>query len=69
MAVIKKKDLKQMSDEELNEKILELRKELIKENAQIATGTTPKNPGNVRLMKKTIARIKTIMKMKKKEEA
>jgi len=57
MAVINKKELKNMRNEDLENKLNDLRKELIKENAQIAVGTTPKSPGQVKQMKKTIARI------------
>jgi len=49
-----------MSKEDLNTKLVELKKELIKVNAQISTGTTPKSPGQVRQIKKNIARILTI---------
>ena len=58
---MKIKDLRSMSREDLNSKLLELRKELIKHNAQIATGTTPKSPGQIREIKKTIAKIMTIV--------
>ena len=54
---MKMKDIRSLPEKELNEKINEIHKELMKSNAQIALGATPKNPGNVRLMKKTIARI------------
>jgi len=57
-------DLRQMNNAELDEKLVELRKELIKHNAQISTGTTPKSPGQVREVKKTIAKILTIKKTK-----
>lgn len=66
MAKIKTKDLRAMPKKELEEKINELRKELMKENAQVATGTIPKNPGNIRNIKKTIARIHTILAEGKK---
>jgi large subunit ribosomal protein L29 len=62
MALINKKDLKNMSKEELRSKFQDLKKELIKENAQIAVGTTPKSPGKVKQMKKTIARIIPLLK-------
>jgi len=58
---MKIKDLRSMSKEDLNSKLIELRKELIKHNAQIAVGTTPKSPGQVRGVKKTIAKIMTIV--------
>lgn len=59
MARIKNKEIQGMSDEDLNKKLEELRKELIKENSQIATKTMPKNPGGVKNTKKIIAQILT----------
>lgn len=59
MAIIKKTELKQMDEKTRNSKLAELRKELIKANAQIAMGTIPENPGKIREIKKTIARINT----------
>jgi large subunit ribosomal protein L29 len=63
---MKIKDLRSMSDEELKLKLTELRKELIKSNAQIATGTTPKSSGQIKQAKKMIARILTLQKEKQK---
>ena len=57
-----------MSEKQLDERMIELRKELIKVNAQVSTGTVPENPGNVKNIKKTIARILTIKTQKKEEE-
>jgi ribosomal protein L29 len=56
---MKSKELRTLAPLELTQKITELRKELMKHNAQIATGTTPKSPGQIRQSKKTIARIHT----------
>jgi len=53
-----------MPTSELSQKLDELRKELIKENAAVASGTTPKNPGSLRAMKKNIARILTLIHQK-----
>jgi len=58
---MKFKELKTLPKTELSQKKSELYRELIKENAQIAIGTALKNPGKVRLAKKTIARINTIL--------
>ena len=58
---MKHKELKTLSSQDLNAKKAELFKELIKENAHIASGTTPKNPGKLKLTKKTIARINTLL--------
>jgi len=66
---MKTKQLRIMPKEELSKKMLELRKELMKENAQVATGTIPKNPGKLKVTKKTIARIKTLLTEKAKQEA
>ncbi len=55
-------EIKNLDDKSLNEKLSELKKELIKINAQIAIGTTPKNPGQVKNIKKTIARIMIVKK-------
>lgn len=59
---MKFKELSSLSAEQLEEKRKEIKLELIKERAQIASGTTPKNPGMIREMRKTLARIKTLEK-------
>jgi len=61
---MKTKDLRALGKDELKAKLLELRKEMIKHNAQIATGTIPKSPGQVKQTKKTIAKILTLLKSK-----
>ncbi|MSR85802.1 50S ribosomal protein L29 [Candidatus Woesearchaeota archaeon] len=65
---IKNKELRKMTKQELDNKLLELRKDLIKINAQIGAGTVPENPGNVKNVKKTVARILTIMTETKNKE-
>lgn len=50
-------NFKKMNEKELNEKYVELRKELMNINVQISSGTTPKSPGQVRVIKKSIAKI------------
>ena len=59
MAIIKKNELKQMNKEQLKEKMNDLRKELLKINTQISTGTTLESPGRVKEIKRTIARLHT----------
>ena len=65
---MKSKDLKSLSVAEMDKKVSELRFELIKANSQVASGSAPKNPGQIRQMRKTIARILTF-KHQKKEAA
>lgn len=57
-------ELREMTVEELNVKELEIRRELLKQNAQVATGTTPKNPSQLKTLKQTIAKIKTTIQEK-----
>jgi len=53
-------DIKKLPKEELAKKLHELRIELMKLNAQIAVGTTPKNTKQVRDIKRTIAKMETL---------
>lgn len=64
---MKFKELKAMTVADLKDKLLELKKELMKENAQVAIGTVPKNPRKLRLAKKTIAKINTILASRQEE--
>ena len=64
---MKAKEIRSMSKEDLDVKLEELKKERIKLNAQISTGTTPKSPGQVKEVKKNIARILTILSEKTNE--
>ncbi len=64
MAIIKKNELIQMDEKSMSEKMNELKKELVKINAQISMGTMPENPGKIKEIRKTIARINTIKKIK-----
>lgn len=65
MALIQRKELRTMPVEEIKAKLEELKKELMRENAQVATGTIPKSPGKIKQIKKTIAKILTILNEKK----
>jgi large subunit ribosomal protein L29 len=64
---MKTKELRALSEKDLNAKIEELKKELIKDNAQVAVGTNPKSPAKIRNQKKNISRILTILKEKQQE--
>lgn len=67
MANPKKRELKNMSMDQLRGKLEELKKELMKLNAQIAVGINPKNPSQAKSLKKTIARIHTFAQEKNKK--
>ncbi|MBI2550681.1 50S ribosomal protein L29 [Candidatus Woesearchaeota archaeon] len=55
------KELRPLADDALKSRITELKKELMKYNAQVAIGTVPKNPGAIRKDKRMIARILTLL--------
>lgn len=58
---MKFKEISSLDEKSLKTKLNELKMELIKENSQVATGTTPKSPGHLKNIKKTIARINTVL--------
>ncbi len=62
------KELKLMSEPELENKVVELRKELMKAYSQVAIGTIPKNPSKIKEIKKTIAKILTFGQKNSKKE-
>ena len=66
MALIHNRELRSINTQDLENKLVELEKELMKYNAQIAIGTIPKSPGLVKETKKTIAKIKTILREREK---
>lgn len=59
MAILRKKEIKNMSEKELKEKLEDLRMELMKENAHRASR---QSTGKSKEIKKTIARILTKLK-------
>ena len=69
MAIIKKKQIKEMSHVDLVNRSYELKLELVKEKGQIAIGGSPSNPGRVREIKKTIARVLTELKRRGEKTA
>ncbi len=54
-------ELKRMQSTELIAKLEELKKQLLKTNAQIGMGTVPENPGSIKPLKKTIAKIEMLL--------
>lgn len=64
---MKKDEIKRSSVEDLGKKKVELRKELVKLNAQAAMGTQIKSPGQIRQIRRNIARIETEIKNKQRD--
>ena len=65
---MKLKEIKNLEKNVFDEKIAEMKRELVKINAQVAIGTTLKNPGHAKQIKKTIARMLTIQHETKKKD-
>lgn len=63
---MKYKELSTLKPEELDKQEQQAKLELIKLQAQVATGTAPKNPGQIRQIKKTVARIHTVRSAQQK---
>jgi large subunit ribosomal protein L29 len=62
MASLKTADIRNMSAEERNQKLKELRNELMHERGVSAMGGAPANPGAIRALRTDIARILTVQK-------
>ncbi|ADP77657.1 LSU ribosomal protein L29P [Methanothermus fervidus DSM 2088] len=65
MAILKPDELREMSVKELEKKLEELRAEYSKEESKAAASGAPDNPGRMRELRRTIARILTIINEKK----
>ncbi len=59
--MLKAKQIREMTPEERERKLNELRRELMHEKGIAAMGGAPVSPGKLRALKKQIARILTVM--------
>ncbi len=60
MVILRNEDIRDMSSDEIEEKLTELRNELLRERSIVAAGGAPDNPGRIKEIRRTIARMKTI---------
>ncbi|HSH36346.1 50S ribosomal protein L29 [Schnuerera sp.] len=58
---MKAKEIRQMTDQELNTRLLDLKNELFNLRFQLATGQLD-NPMRIKAVRKDIARVKTIVR-------
>lgn len=58
--------LRSLSEEDLNKKLNQLRVDLVKKASSTSTGVNSKNSSEVKNIKKTIARILTLLNEKRK---
>ena len=64
MAILKVKEARKLNEEELEKRIQELKKELMKLRSQISGGSQAENPGKIKAIRRTIARLLTVKKEK-----
>ena len=65
MAIIRSRQIREMSGEDLAKRLVELKLELSKERSHIAVGGAPTGAGKVKQLRITIARILTERNMRK----
>lgn len=61
MAILKMDEIRDMDGSELKQQISDLQQELVQERGQIEVGGFSDNPGRIGEMRKTIARMKTVL--------
>jgi large subunit ribosomal protein L29 len=59
MAILRANEIRQLSDVELKEQTDKLRIELIQHNGKVSAGGSTENPGRIRELRRTIARLMT----------
>lgn len=62
MALLRSKDIRAMTPEERDNKLKELRSDLMHERGVAAMGGAPKNPGKIQAIRRNISRMLTIMR-------
>jgi len=62
MAILRLDEIRKMTPEEKKEQITKLSNDLIRERAMVSAGGAPENPGRIREIRRTIARIKTVQR-------
>lgn len=65
MAILKKSQLKELNPAQMQEKLTELSAELSAERMQTASGGSKPNSGRLRTLRRTIARIATLLRKRK----
>jgi large subunit ribosomal protein L29 len=59
MAIIRSSEIRQLSDVELQEQMEKLRIELIQHYGKVSAGGSTENPGRIRELRRTVARLMT----------
>jgi large subunit ribosomal protein L29 len=67
MAILRSREIWEMEVEDIQDKLIELKAELAKNISKSSAAGVNENPGKIRELKRTIARVLTIMNQKQKE--
>jgi large subunit ribosomal protein L29 len=59
MAILRARDVQQLTDIELQEQMEKLRMELVQHYGKVSAGGATENPGRIRELRRTIARMMT----------
>lgn len=65
MTTVRNRDIAVMTDEAMDNRLKELQDELLMLRAEQALGGSPSNPGEIRATRRSIARLKTHMRMRR----
>lgn len=68
MAILRADEIREMTDEEIQEELEDLESEMLRVRSVQAAGGAPENPGRIGEIRRTIARIKTIQRERELEE-
>jgi large subunit ribosomal protein L29 len=67
MAILRSKEIWEMEIEDVQEKLIELKAELAKNISKSSAAGVNENPGKIKELRRTIARVLTIMSQRQKE--
>ncbi|HTW76797.1 MAG TPA: 50S ribosomal protein L29 [Thermoplasmata archaeon] len=62
MTLLRMKELRELSDEELRRKIAEVENDLLRERGVAAMGGAPPSPGRMRALRTNVARALTVLR-------
>ncbi len=69
MTILRKSEIREMSIEQIDERLSELYTDIAKMKSQVRSGGAPENTGKIRDIRRVIARLKTIKREKNSKHA
>jgi len=68
MPIMRMKEIREASAEELSKRMMELQTELVRQKTMVKAGGAIENPSRTRELRRTIARILTVINENRKKE-